>query len=130
MPFLVTIGSTLFGLFGKKVTDGTAKVAGIAALVALVVLGIVLFFVIHDHSIIKNHDNAANAKVSNAVVAADRDAGRKKEARDSDFANSQGGVTAAISNASATHPVEVKKPVGPASQAYYDELRRQKKGKH
>lgn len=130
MPFLITIGSTLFGLFGKKVTDKTAKLAGIAALVALVVLGIVLFFVIHDHNVIKNHDAKANAKVANEVVAADRDAGAKKEARDSSYANSQAGVTAAVSNATAAHPGEVKKPVGPASQAYYDELRRQRKGKH
>jgi hypothetical protein len=132
MPFL-TIGTFLFGLFGKKgVSDKAAKAVGIGALVALAVLGIVLFFVIHDHNVIKNHDARQEAKVQTAVVGADRYAGERKEARDQDFGNSQAGVSAAISNAAAAHPAEVKKPVGPASQSYYDELRRQKaaKGKH
>jgi hypothetical protein len=132
MPFLITIGSSLFGLFGKKgVSDKAAKAMGIGALVALVAIGIALFFVIHDHNIIKNHDAKQEAKVQTAVVGADRYAGERKDARDQDFGNSQAGVSGAISNAAAAHPAEVKKPVGPASQSYYDELRRQKqKGKH
>jgi amino acid transporter len=134
MPFLITIGSSLFGLFGKKVTAGTAKVAGIAALIALAVLGVVLFFVIHDHNVIKNHDAGINAKVSNAVVGADRYAGDQKAARDQTFSNSQAEIGNAVGKAAVAHPAEVKKPVGPASQSYYDELRRQQKqkqkGKH
>lgn len=135
MPFLITIGSSLFGLFGKKgVTDKAAKAMGIGALVALAVLGIVLFFVIHDHNVIKNHDNAINAKVSNAVVGADRYAGERKDARDQTFSNSQAEIGNAIGSAVAAKPAEAKKPVGPASQGYYDELRRQQKlkqkGKH
>lgn len=132
MPFLIMIGSSLFGLFGKKgVSDKAASLAGIAALVVLAGIGIALFFVIHDHNVINNHDNKVNAQVANKVVAADRDAGIKKEARDQDFGNSQSAVNNAVSNAVAAHPQEAKKPVGPASQSYYDELRRQKaKGKH
>jgi hypothetical protein len=130
MPFLITIGSSLFGLFGKKgVSDKAARAMGIGALVALVAIGIALFFVIHDHNVIKNHDAKQEAKVQTAVVGADRYAGERKDARDQDFTNSQGNVSAAVNNAVAAHPAEVKKPVGPASQAYYDELRRQKKGK-
>lgn len=128
MPFL-TIGTFLFGLFGKKVSDKAAKVAGIAALVALVVLGIVLFFVIHDHNVIKNHDNGINAKVANKVVAADRVAGDKKDARDQSFRESQAAVGSAVSNAVSASPEKAKQPVGPASQGYYDELRRQQKQK-
>jgi uncharacterized protein HemX len=133
MPFLVTIGSSLFGIFGKKVTEGTAKVAGIAALIGLAALGIVLFFVIHDHNVIKNHDNKINAQVSNAVVGADRYAGEQKTVRDQDFGNSQAEIGNAIGNAVAASPEKAKQPVGPASQSYYEELRRQKaakKGKH
>lgn len=127
MPFLVTIGSTLFGLFGKKVTDTTAKLAGIAALVALAAIGIALFFVIHDHKIIANHDNKINAQVANKVVAADRDAGAKKTVRDQDFGNSQAALGNAVGSAVSASPEKAKQPVGPASQAYYDELRRQQK---
>jgi hypothetical protein len=133
MPFLITIGSSLFGLFGKKVTDKTAKAVGIGALVALAAALIALFFVIHDHNVIKNHDAGQEAKVQTAVVGADRYAGDQKQARDQDFANSQASVGNAIGTAVAAHPDEVKKPVGPASQSYYDELRRQKaakKGSH
>jgi amino acid transporter len=129
----VTIGTALFGLFGKQATAKAAKAVGIGALAALVVIGIALFFVIHDHNVIKNHDAGVNAQVANSVVAADRDAGAKKEARDQDFGNSQAAVTAAVNNAVAAAPAEAKKPVGPASQSYYKELRRQqqlKKGKH
>jgi hypothetical protein len=133
MPFL-TIGTFLFGLFGKKgVSDKAAKAVGIGALVALAVLGIVLFFVIHDHNVIKNHDNGINAKVANKVIAADRVAGDKKDARDAGFQQSQAAVGSAVANAVAASPEKAKQPVGPASQGYYDELRRQqkqKKGKH
>ena len=129
MPF-VMIGEFLFGLFGKKPsTDKAANLVGIAALAVVVVLAIVLFFVIHDHNVIKNHDARNDANVANAVVAADRQAGANMTARDADFGNSQGNVSAAISNAVAANPEQAHKPVGPASQAYYDELRRQK-GKH
>jgi uncharacterized membrane protein len=132
MPFLITIGSSLFGLFGKKgVSDKAAKAMGIGALVAIVAIGIALFFVIHDHNVIKNHDAKQEAKVQTAVVGADRYAGERKEARDQTFANSQADLGTAVNNAVAAHPAEAKKPVGPASQSYYDELRRQKqKGKH
>lgn len=125
----VTVGTFIFGLFGKKATDKAARLAGIGALVAAAVLAIVLFFAIHDHNVIKNHDARQEAKVNNAVIGADRYAGERKEARDQDFSNSQADLGNAIGNAAAAHPAEVKKPVGPASQSYYDELRRQKKGK-
>jgi hypothetical protein len=129
MPFL-TIGTFLFGLFGKKgVSDKAAKAVGIGALVALAAIAIALFFVIHDHKVIANHDNAINAKVANKVVAADRAAGDKKVARDQSFTDSQAGVNSAVANAVAAKPELVKKPVGPASQGYYDELRRQQKQK-
>jgi hypothetical protein len=129
MPF-ITIGTFLFGLFGKKPsTDKAANAVGIGALVALAAVLIALFFVIHDHNVIKNHDAGENAKISNATVTADRYAGERKDVRDQDFGNSQAGVSAAITNAQQQHPAEVKKPVGPASQSYYDELRRQKAAK-
>jgi hypothetical protein len=129
MPF-ITIGTFLLGLFGKKgATDKTANAVGIGALIGLAAIAIALFFLIHDHNVIKNHDNAINAKVANKVVAADRDAGNKKIVRDQTFANSQGDLGNAVGAAVAAHPAEVKRPVGPASQAYYDELRRQKETK-
>lgn len=133
MPF-ITIGTFLFGLFGKKPsTDKAANAVGIGALVALVAIGIALFFVIHDHNVIKNHDNKVNAQVANKTVAADRYAGDLKQTRDQDFGNSQAAIGNAVGATVAAKPEEVKKPVGPASQSYYDELRRQKaakKGKH
>ena len=129
MPF-VTIGTFLFGLFGKKPsTDKAASLAGIAALVALAAVAIALFFVIHDHNVIKNHDARQDAEVSNAVISADRYAGDQKQARDQEYANSSAAVNAAVSNAVIAAPAETKKPVGKATQAYYDELRRQRKGK-
>lgn len=121
-----TIGTFLFGLFGKKVEIGAAKTAGIVALIVAAVIAILIFFAIHDHNIIKNHDARQAAEVSNAVIGADRYAGENMTARDQDFSNSQAGVSGAISNAVSAKPDEVKKPVGPASQSYYDELRRQK----
>lgn len=129
MPF-VTIGTFLFGLFGKKPsTDKAANAVGIGALVALAAVLIALFFVIHDHNVIKNHDARQDAEVSNAVISADRYAGDQKAARDQAYQNSSSAVNAAVSNAVAASPTEVKKPVGKATQAYYDELRRQRKGK-
>ena len=130
MPFAITIGTFLFGLFGKKPsTDKAANLAGIAALAGLALGLIVLFFVIHDHNVIKNHDARQDAEVANAVVTADRYAGENMAARDRNFENSQAAVNSAISNAVAADPTRAKQPVGPASQSYYDELRRQK-GKH
>lgn len=127
MPFLITIGSSLLGLFGKKgVSDKAAKAVGIGALVALATVAIALFFWIHDHNVIKNHDARQEAKVQTAVVGADRYAGERKEERDRTFTNSQADLSSAISNAVAAAPEQARKPVGPASQSYYDELRRQK----
>lgn len=123
----ITIGTALAGLFGKTaISERTAKLLGIASLAVVAVIAIVLFFVIHDHNVIKNHDARADADVANAVVSADRYAGDQKQARDQDFSNSQAAVNAAISNAVSADPVKTKQPVGPASQSYYDELRRQK----
>lgn len=121
----ITIGTFLFGLFGKKATDKAARLAGIAALVGAAIIAVLIFFAVHDHNVIKNHDARQDAKTNKAVIVADRDAGRKKDVRDQGFTNSQAEIGSAVSNAVAAAPEQAKRPVGPASKAYYDELRRQ-----
>lgn len=72
MPFML-VGKFLFGLLGKKASDGATKALGIGALVALLVLGLGIAKCSYDRSIISAHD----AKQVAATAKADRKADAK-----------------------------------------------------
>jgi hypothetical protein len=106
--------------FAKPLIYGTA-----ALLLAILIFAAVK---IHDHRVIAAHDAGQSAVVANAVIGADRYATQQKDTRDQTFANSQTAIGNAVGNAVAANPAKVKQPVGPASQSYYDELRKQQRG--
>lgn len=122
----IAIGSALLGLVGKNTaTAGLQRAVGIGALVVTAVLGFLLWLAIHDAGVRDEALDDQDAVVNAAVIGADREATAKQDKREGEFANSQGGIGDAVDKAKAEKPAEAKKPVGPASKAYYDELRRQ-----
>ena len=125
----ITIGTFLAGLVGKGVTERTAKVLGIGALAVGAILAFLIWLAIHDANVADDALDEQDAAINAAVIGADRYAGERKDERDSDFANSQSDVSQAINNAVRNDPAAASKPVGPASQSYYDELRRQREKK-
>jgi creatinine amidohydrolase/Fe(II)-dependent formamide hydrolase-like protein len=127
---LIMIGSTLAGLFGKGVTEKAARLIGIGTLIFAAVAAFLIWLAIHDSNVADDALDEQDAQINAAVIEADRYAGNQMEARDRDFANSQGEIGNAIGNATAADPAKGKRPVGPASQSYYDELRRQQREKN
>lgn len=100
--------------------------AGLALLLLGAFAGLVAAYNAH---IIGKHDAKQNAAVANAVIGADRSAAQQKQARDAAQANSDASIANAVGNAVASNPAAAREPVGPASQAYYDELRRQQRAR-
>lgn len=123
---LLPIGFGLAGLFGQKPSEKTAKAIAIATLVIGAVIAFFILKAIYDASIVDDYKDKRDAEIATGVVTADRYAGERKTERDQDFANSQADLGNAIGNAVAADPEQARKPVGPASQSYYDELRRQR----
>lgn len=122
----IAIGSALLGLVGKSAaTAKLQRAVGIGALVVAGILAFLLWLAIHDHGIRKDALDDQDAEINAAVIGADREATAKQDKREGEFANSQGGISDAVDKAKADKPAEAKRPVGPASKAYYDELRRQ-----
>lgn len=126
---LIMIGSTLAGLFGKGVTDKAARLIGIGTLIFAAVAAFLIWLAIHDANVADNALDEQDAEINAAVIDADRAAGENKVERDRDFANSQGEIGNAVAGAKAADPAKGQRPVGSASQAYYDELRRQQREK-
>jgi hypothetical protein len=123
----IAIGTTLLGLIGKKGVSGkAARMVGIGALAVGVVLVFLLWLAIHDANVRDDALDDQDAEINAAVIGADRAATAAQDQRDANFANSQGGIDNAVDAAVAGKPAETRKPVGPASQSYYDELRRQR----
>lgn len=122
----ISIGTALVGLFGKQVSDKAARLIGIASLIFVLIAAFLTWLAIHDHNVRSDALDDQDATINAAVIGADRYAGNQMIARDQDFANSQSDLGNAISNAVTADPEHGTRPVGPASQSYYDELRRQK----
>lgn len=125
----ITTGLFLSGLFGKTVSDKAAKVIGIGALILVALIAGSIWLSIRDSNLIDRHDAEQEAEMTNAVLAAERKANAEKQMRDQVFELGQDNITASIGNAVAADPVATRKPVGPASQAYYDTLRREQQAK-
>lgn len=123
----VAIGSALLGLVGRK--DGTTaklqSAVGIAALIGFAVIAFLIWLAVHDSNVRDEALDEQDAVVNAAVIGADRSATAAQDKRDKEFADSQAGIKNSVSNAVAADPAGAKKPVGPASRAYYEELRRQ-----
>lgn len=124
---LIAIGTTLLGWMGKSggATDKLKRVVGVGAVIVIAVIAFIIWLAIHDSNVRDEALDDQDAIVNAAVIDADRSATAAQDQRESDFGNSQGGIENAVDNARAKQPAEVKKPVGPASRAYYEELRRQ-----
>ena len=125
MPF-ISIGAALAGLFGKQVSDKAARLIGIGTPLAVLIAAFFIWLAIHDHDVANDALDKQDATINAAVIEADRYAGNQMANRERDFGNSQSDLGNAIGNAVAADPEHGKRPVGPASQSYYDELRRQK----
>lgn len=95
-------------------------------LIASAIVTLVLVFNVakcaYDRSIISTHDSSRDATIANSTLGADRAADAAQANRTAAYQNSAAAIDAGVSNAVAAHPQQVKQPVGPASQAYYDNL--------
>lgn len=113
----------LFEAFGRipAAVRWTALGAAILAGIAAATLAWLHF---HDARVIDQDRAQSRADTAEAVTRADRaaiaaDATRQQQ-RDADSAE----TTKAIDNAKTKHPVEVRRPAGPAVRAAADSLRR------
>lgn len=122
-----SIGAMLAGLIGKKVGGTAAKAIGIVA--AGVLLGSLLAIgkCAYDGRLISNYENGVQADLERGAREAEHEADRAEAARSEDFRTSQGGLDAAARTAEQADPEGAARPVGPSSQSYYDELRRQRR---
>jgi hypothetical protein len=126
----VSTGLFLARLVGKPfIGQKAARLVGVAALVLAAVAAFLIWLAVHDSNVIDAHDSEREAKINAGVIVADRTATAAQDERDEVFANSQILIDTGISNAVAAAPVETRKPVGPASQSYFDTLRREQQAK-
>lgn len=126
---LTAIGLFLPGLFGKVISDKAARLLGIGLLVLAALAAVLISLAAHDSNLIDRHDAEQGAEIANGIIVADRDATAKQDERDAAFQQGQDKIDAGIDNAVAAAPIEARKPVGPASQSYYDTLRREQQAK-
>lgn len=123
----ISTGVFLAGLFGKHVSVKAAKAIGIGTFIVAAIAAFLIGKAIYDANVIDDYQDKRDAEIAKGVVNADREATRKQDQRDLAFRESQDGIKAAAENAVAADPEKGKRPVGPASQSYYDELRRQQR---
>lgn len=124
---MISLGLWIAGLLGRKaVTDKAAKSLGLAAaLIVGIPLAILLIWggiKLHDRGVVEVYQDKRDAAVSNATVAADREAlanalerAEVAEAEDDAIGN-------AMVEAKAKDPERGTREVGPVQQSYFDTL--------
>lgn len=131
---MISLGLWVAKLFGKTPAAATARKLGlgVAILGGALLLGLLIWggIAMHDRGVVSQYQDKRDAAVSNATLEADREAARNDSIRaDAAEAENQN-LSDALANATVADPQHGKTAVGPVTDSYYDQLRRERaKGK-
>ena len=129
IPFILSVGNILPGLFGKKLSDRTAKFVGIALMIATALMVFGVAKCAYDASIINRYETQYDAEAAQRQQQADRDADNAVANQAAELAETQAQLGEAMNSAKARDPEAAVKPVGPVTESYYETLRKKEKRK-
>lgn len=119
---MISLGVWIAGLFGKSVSDRSARFIGIAALVVLVVIAFCIWLAVHDRNVRKGVQDQRDAEVATGVVKADRSADEAAAKRAETSQAEDARLGNAMAEAKRTDPDKGQRAVGNVSQSYFDNL--------
>lgn len=122
---LVSLGAFLPGLIGKTVSTKLAKGLGVVMLIVLALAVLSLGKYAYDKSLIADHESDARARRAEATLRADRKADEAVANQAAELVETQQALEQAQQVVEREQPVEAAKTVGPATQSYYDTLRKE-----
>lgn len=126
LSVIAGVGAFIPGLFGKQLSYKAAKLAGFATIAVAVIAALGIWLMIHDAGVIRSHELAEDKQIAEDTLDADRFADSEEDARKA-AADAEDAVLAdAMATAAAKDPEGAKKPVGPVTQSYYDNLPKKK----
>jgi uncharacterized protein HemX len=129
LPFILSVGNVLPGLFGKKLSDRAAKITGIALLVALAVAVLSVGKCAYDASVVNRYEQQHEAEAAKKQLQADRDADKAVANQAAELADTQKKLDEATREAAQRDPEGAAKTVGPVTESYYETLRKKEKRK-
>lgn len=131
LPFILSIGNLVPGLFGKKLSDRFAKIVGIGLLVALAVAVLSVGKCAYDASVVNRYEqqHEAEAEAAKKQLQADRDADEAVANQAAELADTQKKLDEATREAAQRDPEGAAKTVGPVTESYYETLRKKEKRK-
>lgn len=124
LSLLVSIGGFIPGLFGKNLSEKTAKIVGGAILILLLLVVLNVGKCAYDASVINEHEVQYRAQAAEQTLEADREAEAQASATAAAYIQTKADLDQATRDAARAHPTEAAKQVGPVTQSYYDTLRK------
>lgn len=129
LPFILSVGNILPGLFGKKLSDRTAKFVGITLLIATALMVFGVGKCAYDASVINRYEAQHDAEAAKKELQADRDADAATANQATELVETQKKLDEATKAAATRDPEGAAKPVGPVTESYYETLRKKEKRK-
>lgn len=127
MPFLLSLGTFIPGLFGRTISEKVAKIIGGLILLALVLLVLAVGKCAYDKGVVNNAEVKHDAAVATQTLAADRAADAALENKAAAFDETQAKLEQVTRDAAKADPKGAAQPVGPVTSSYYAELRKKEK---
>ena len=129
IPFMISVGNIIPGLFGRKISDRAAKIVGILLLVAVALLVIGVGKCAYDMSVINRYEQQHDAEAAKKQLQADRDADVATANQAAELEETKRELDAATREAAQRDPEAAAKTVGPVTSSYYETLRKKEKRK-
>jgi hypothetical protein len=129
LPFIISVGNIIPRLFGKQLSDRTAKIVGILLAVALALMVFGVSKCAYDASVINRYQTERDAEAAKRTLQADRDADEATVNQAAELAETQQKLDEATNDAKARDPEGAARKVGPVTESYYETLRKKEKRK-
>lgn len=129
LPFIINIGNVIPAIFGKKLTDRTAKIVGILLVIALAILIFGVAKCAYDASVVDRYVQQHDAEAAKKQLQADRDADEATANQAVELVETQKKLDEATRDAAQRDPEGAAKAVGPVTESYYETLRKKEKRK-
>lgn len=128
---MISFGLWIAGLLGRSVTTEQAKRLGFWVALPLVLIAAALLIwggiKLHDRGVVEVYQDRRDAAVANATLEADREAGQNAAARADAAEALNANLSDALENATRADPQQGTTRVGPVTESYYDQLRKEKR---